>query len=724
VFLLLFGGPSFLFPVMLGYAGFLLFRPPGGETPSRTTLGFRAFGFVLTLATSAGIATLHFTGTAYPNSAGGILGDLVGNGLSHAFSFLGATLLLLALWFAGVSLFLGVSWLTIMDWIGHQLFAGHAWIKASLAERKDRSVGREAKEVRKEAIREEKKKAEFKPPPRIEVPKPVIEKSERVEKEKQVPLFDRPQSKELPALKLLDDPPPREQGYSAEALEAMSRLVELKLRDFGVEVEVVAVHPGPVVTRFELRPAPGVKVSQISGLSKDIARALSAISVRIVEVIPGKSVIGLEIPNEKREIVTLGEIIKSKTYDDVASPLALALGKDIGGQPGGRRPAEDAAPADRRHDRLRQVRRHQRDGAVAALQGAGRPGPPDHGRPEDAGALGVRGHPAPARAGRHRHEAGRQRAALVRRRDGAALHADGGARRAEHRRLQQEDQGSERLGQADPGPDPRAAAAAGRRQPARLDGNVPNCEPLPYIVVVIDELADLMMIVGKKVEELIARLAQKARASGIHLILATQRPSVDVITGPDQGEHPDADRVPGVREGRLAHDPRPDRRRALLGHGDMLYLPPGTSCRTACTARSSRTRRCTGWSSSLRNATPNYIEEILEGPRGPIPGLPSEGGETAVRTERMPNGCALRRSGTDRAGDAQGLRLRHPAPPQDRLQPRRTPRRDDGSGRTGRSPAAERLPRDPRPGACRWLSAAAASSCALPAGCCWRPVRS
>ena len=161
----------------------------------------------------------------------------------------------------------------------------------------------------------------------------MVEKSERVEKERQVPLFDAPKAGELPPLKLLDDPPVREAGYSQEALEAMSRLVELKLKDFGVEVEVVAVQPGPVVTRFEMRPAPGVKVSQITSLAKDLARSLSAISVRVVEVIPGKSVMGLEIPNEKREIVTLGEIIKSKSYDEVSSPLALALGKDIGGAP-------------------------------------------------------------------------------------------------------------------------------------------------------------------------------------------------------------------------------------------------------------------------------------------------------------------------------------------------------------------------------------------------------
>ena len=192
---------------------------------------------------------------------------------------------------------------------------------------------RSARLERKEALQAEQKRAPPRVAPRIEAPAPAPVKSERAEKERQVPLFDPPQATELPPLDLLDDPGRQEPSYSAEALEAMSRLVELKLKDFGVEVEVVAVHPGPVVTRFEMRPAPGVKASQITALAKDLARALSTISVRVVEVIPGKSVMGLEIPNEKREIVTLGEIIRSKAYDEVASPLALALGKDIGGLP-------------------------------------------------------------------------------------------------------------------------------------------------------------------------------------------------------------------------------------------------------------------------------------------------------------------------------------------------------------------------------------------------------
>src|SRR5438270_621692 len=227
----------------------------------------------------------------------------------------------------------GVSWLTIIDRLGALTWAGIGSARARGAARRDAAEGRGRRQARKEAFETENKRSALRPPPRIDPPLPVFEKSARVERERQVPLFDPPKASELPPLKLLDDPPPREPLYSPEALEALSRLVEMKLKDFAIDAEVVAVQPGPVVTRFELRPAPGVKASQITALAKDLARALSVLSVRVVEVIPGKSVMGLEIANEKREVVTLGEIIRSRAYDEMHSPLALALGKDIGGQP-------------------------------------------------------------------------------------------------------------------------------------------------------------------------------------------------------------------------------------------------------------------------------------------------------------------------------------------------------------------------------------------------------
>ena len=277
-----------------------------------------------------------------------------------------------------------------------------------------------------------------------------------------MPLFDAPKSSELPALSLLDEPGTREQSYSDEALEAMSRLVEIKLRDFAIEVEVVAVQPGPVITRFELRPAPGVKVSQISNLAKDLARALSAISVRVVEVIPGKSVVGLEIPNEKREIVTLGEIIKSKPYDEMGSPLALALGKDIGGVP-------IVADLARMPHLL-----------IAGTTGSGKSvainamvlslvykATPEHVRmimidPKMLELSVYEGIPHLLSPVVTDMKQAANALALVRGGDGAALPADVGARRAQHRRLQSQGQGSGRRRQADQRPDPHAENRARR----------------------------------------------------------------------------------------------------------------------------------------------------------------------------------------------------------------------------------------------------------------------
>jgi S-DNA-T family DNA segregation ATPase FtsK/SpoIIIE len=257
-FLLLFGRPAYLFPVMLAYAGWLVHKEQAlPDARSRINTLLRAAGFILTLLTSCGLATLHWSGTGLPNSAGGVLGQVTGQGSERGLSFLGATLLLLGLWLAGVALFLGVSWFEVMDKLGAWVLQGIDWIRTRIEQRRELASGQQRKQARQEVVREEQKKVANRPPPRIEAPAPVPQKSDRVERERQVPLFDAPKSSELPALSLLDEAGPREQSYSDEALEAMSRLVELKLRDFGVEAEVVAVQPGPVITRFELRPAPG-----------------------------------------------------------------------------------------------------------------------------------------------------------------------------------------------------------------------------------------------------------------------------------------------------------------------------------------------------------------------------------------------------------------------------------------------------------------------------------
>ncbi|HEY6643676.1 DNA translocase FtsK [Povalibacter sp.] len=621
---MLFGAPSFLFPIMIGFAGWLLYQDRSKEdSPSRATLAFRVIGFFLTLITSCGLATLHFSANDYPSSAGGVLGEFAGGGLEHSLSFLGATLLLLALWLAGVSLFIGVSWIEIMDRVGRATLQLVEWSRGKINAAREIKQGRDVKEARSEVIREEKKRVAARPPPKIESVLPKVEKSERVEKEKQVPLFDKPTSKELPPLSLLDDAKPQTAGYSAEALEAMSRLVELKLRDFGVEAEVVEVHPGPVITRFELRLAPGVKVNQITNLAKDLARALSAISVRVVEVIPGKSTVGLEIPNEKRELVTLGEIIKSRTYDEVTSPLALVLGKDIAGHPvvadlarmphllvggttgSGKSTAVNAMVLSLLYkstaESVRMIMIDPKMLELSVYEGIPHLlAPVVTDMKEAANAL-------------------RWCVAEMERRY-QLMSALGVRNLAGFNRKIREEQEAGR-----PIRDPLLMKHLG---PEGRAEDIPLLDPLPFIVVIVDELADMMMIVGKKVEELIARLAQKARASGIHLILATQRPSVDVITGLIKANIPTriAFQVSAKVDSRTILDQGGAEQ--LLGHGDMLFLQPGTSVPVrvhgAFVSDAEVHRVVAGLKGS---GPPAYVQEILDGPVTPIPGFPGEGQE-------------------------------------------------------------------------------------------------
>ncbi len=621
-FYFLFGRPSFLFPVMLAYAGFLVFRPQPG-TSSGTEIAFRAAGFALTLATSAGLATLHFNGLALPNSAGGVVGQVIGQSLSGALSFLGATLLLLALWLAGVSLFAGVSWLAVMDSIGRFCLNAVDRVRGVLGALATRREGARVRQARVQSVSRVKEKAAKRRPPKIEPVLAAPEKSEREERERQTTMFETPTSGELPPVSLLDDPPEHIAGYSTEALEALSRQVELKLADFGVEVEVVSVQPGPVVTRFELKPAPGLKVSKISGLSKDLARALSAISVRVVELIPGKSVVGLEIPNESRELVTLGEILNSKAYDALSSPLTLALGKNIGGQPmvadlgrmphlliagttgSGKSVAINAMVLSLLYKATpEQVRLIMIDPKMLELSVyEGIPhllAPVVTDMKEAANAL-------------------RWCVAEMERR--YRLMSELGVRNmAGYNKKVRE---AELAGQ--PIPDPLF-----QPEEVFLDEiqPVPTLSTLPNLVVVIDELADMMMIVGKKVEELIARLAQKARASGIHLILATQRPSVDVITGLIKANIPCriAFQVSSRVDSRTILDQMGAE--TLLGHGDMLYLPAGTSVPTRVHGAFVDDHEVHKVVKHLRKSSqPAYIDGVLEGPSAPVPGLsPDNGG--------------------------------------------------------------------------------------------------
>ncbi|HTB69087.1 MAG TPA: DNA translocase FtsK 4TM domain-containing protein [Steroidobacteraceae bacterium] len=622
----IFGRPAFLFPVMIGLVTWTLFRSGRKtEAPSRANTAVRIVGFVLLLVASCGLATLHWSDAGMPHTAGGAIGDTVGKGLQSGLYFLGATLLLLAAWMAGASLSLGVSWLTVMDRLGAWSWGAVALVRAKLVSRREAAEGRGRREARKVSVEIEQKKAAVRKPTRIEAPPAAVVKSERVEKERQVPLFAAAKPGELPPLNLLDDPPAHKPLYAPEALEAMSRLVEIKLRDFGVEAEVVAVQPGPVVTRFELRPAPGVKASQITTLAKDLARALSVMSVRVVEVIPGKSVMGLEIANEKRELVTLGEILRSKAYDDVASPLALALGKDIAGQ------AMVADLAKMPHLLIAGTTGSGKSvGINAMVLSLLYKATAEHVRlimidPKMLELSVYEGIPhllAPVVTDmKHAANALRWSVAEMERRYQlmAAIGVRNIAGFNKHVREANE-KGKPIL---DPVMIQRAA-----NDPSIDQSKIPNLEPLPYIVVIIDELADLMMIVGKKVEELIARLAQKARASGIHLILATQRPSVDVITGLIKANIPCriAFQVSAKVDSRTILDQMGAE--TLLGHGDMLYLPSGTSMPTRCHGAFVSDAEVHRVVEALKTATPpNYVEEVLSGPSMSIPGFPDEDGE-------------------------------------------------------------------------------------------------
>ena len=606
----LFGASSYLLVIIVLYFGWSVYRESRHqETHNRGDLFMRTSGFILLLITSCALSTLHFSGEFYRESAGGILGQVIGNYLESSMKLLGATTLLFFVWLASISLFLNVSWIKIIDEIGKYGLVLWEFCLGKIDEIKDKFEEKRKKAERKEIFDAEKKRIAKKTPPKIEPITPKLEKSNRAEKERQVPMFEPPTDGELPNLALLDDPPLREQAYSNESLEAMSRLVELKLKDFGIEVEVVSVSPGPIITRFELDPAPGVKVSKISTLSKDLARSLSVVSVRIVEVIPGKSFVGLEIPNESRELVTLGEILKSKVYDEMSSPLTLALGKDIGGNSvvadlskmphlliagttgSGKSVAINAMilsllyKATSEHVRLIMVDPKMLELSVyEGIPHLLTPVVTD--MKEAANAL-------------------RWCVAEMDRR--YKLMAALGVRNIGGFNKKVKDA----IADGSPIPDPLF------KLPELLDDDEsvehPTLNTLPYIVVIIDELADMMMIVGKKTEELVSRLAQKARASGIHMILATQRPSVDVITGLIKANIPSriAFQVSAKVDSRTILDQMGAE--TLLGHGDMLYLPPGTSLPNRVHGAFVADNEVHSVVSNLKKAgSPQYIDEIVQ----------------------------------------------------------------------------------------------------------------
>jgi DNA segregation ATPase FtsK/SpoIIIE, S-DNA-T family len=625
----LFGRPALLIPLALGVMTFRLARTrPEVDTGSRANAAVRALAFGVLLASSCALAALHWSPGVLRQSAGGVVGMGVGSAVAAGLNLLGATLLFLAAWGASAAVAFGISWLRVADGLGAAVWRTVRFVRERSQLTREVNEGRERKQARMEAGEAETKKVRARAPPRIEAPAPAITKSDRAEKERQVLLFDPPQAGELPALGLLDDPRAHEASYSAEALEAMSRLVELKLKDFGVDVEVVAVHPGPVITRFEMRPAPGVKASQITALAKDLARALSATSVRVVEVIPGKSVMGLEIPNERREVVTLGEILRSKAYEDVASPLALALGKDIGGVP-------IVADLARMPHLL-----------IAGTTGSGKSvainamvlsllykSTAEHVRmimidPKMLELSVYEGIPqllAPVVTDMKQAANALRWCVAEMERRFQLMSALGVRNISGYNRLVRD-----AIAAGKPIRDPILILRAAN-DPSIDQRQIPDLGALPFVVVVIDELADLMMMVGKKVEELIARLAQKARASGIHLILATQRPSVDVITGLIKANIPTriAFQVSARVDSRTILDQMGAE--SLLGHGDMLYLPPGTAIPTRVHGAFVSDQEVHRVVDALRkSAVPSYIEAVLEGPSQPLAGISGEDDEMDV----------------------------------------------------------------------------------------------
>ena len=613
VLLSLMGYLAYLLPTMLAYRAWLIIRDRD-QLWSWPLFSLHAFGFILVIVSGAGLASQHFDHYvgALRESAGGILGQVINSIFLSAFNLVGSTLILLALFLAGLTLFTGMSWLRLMDRLGASvlfLFGSVGKLSRRLQQqREEKKTSQQVQQSRKRVFDAEIEKEVRREPPKIKPLAVTKVVSKRVEKERQVTLFEGEVEGELPAISLLDKAERNpNRGYSAETLEAMSRMLELKLKDFGITAEVVAVQPGPVITRFEIQPAAGVKVSRITNLVKDLARSLAVISVRVVEVIPGKSVVGIEIPNEDREIVRLSEVLSSRQYDESESPLCLALGHDIGGTP----VVADLAKMPHL--------------LVAGTTGSGKSVGVNamllsllfKSTPEEVRLImidpkmlelsvydGVPHLLTPVVTDMKDAANGlRWCVAEMERR--YRLMAALGVRSLSGFNRKVKDA----IKAGEPILDPLWKAEESLQETA------PELTSLPYIVVVIDEFADMIMIVGKKVEELIARIAQKARAAGIHLVLATQRPSVDVITGLIKANVPTriGFQVSSKIDSRTILDQGGAEQ--LLGHGDMLYLPPGAGVPVrihgAFVADEEVHRVVNDW---VKRGEPEYVDEVLEGP--------------------------------------------------------------------------------------------------------------
>lgn len=578
-------------------------------------------GFALVLLGSVGMEALRLAsiGENLPAGSGGVIGNALADYGRQTIGLAGGSLALVVTMAVGLSLFFGFSWLNLAERVGrlverlgqHLSMAYDAW--------QDRRAGALAQAERTEQVVVKQEKLTHEQPVRIEpaivdvpqapvvAPKPKKEKQKAAERQPEsFSLSEVVENGDLPPLGLLDPAPPAQESIPAETLEFTSRLIEKKLADFGVEVTVVAAQPGPVITRYEIEPATGVKGSQVVNLAKDLARALSLVSIRVVETIPGKNLMGLELPNPRRQTVRLSEILGSQTYHASQSLVTMALGKDIAGNPA----VADLAKMPHL--------------LVAGTTGSGK-------------SVGIN---AMILSLLYKADASQVRlimidpkmlemsvyegiphllAPVVTDMRQAANALNWCVAEMEKRYKLMSKLGVRNLA----GYNAKVSEAAAREEPIpnpfSLTPDAPEpLTTLPMIVVVIDELADLMMVVGKKIEELIARLAQKARAAGIHLILATQRPSVDVITGLIKANIPSriSFQVSSKIDSRTILDQQGAE--TLLGQGDMLYMPSGSGLpmRVHGAFVSDDEVHRVVESLKVEGAEPNYIDGILEGGEG------------------------------------------------------------------------------------------------------------
>lgn len=624
IFFALFGVMAYLFPALLAVRAIQILRTyiiRAADAFDSVTFTLRVIGFILVMISATSLANIQYAEVHnnYPFGVGGILGNKIGDATMVMFSYVGSTLILLALFLFGLTVFVDISWIALIDRLGLVTMDLYDRARSKLTAlklaREEKSKSREAVLERQAKVETETKMQKLRVPPTIQPPKakPVV--SKRIEREKQQTLFeDSEVVGSLPPINLLDPADNNTNtGYSADSLEHLSRLLEHKLLDFGIKADVVEVLPGPVVTRFEIQPAAGIKVSRISGLAKDLARSMAVISVRVVEVIPGKSVVGIEIPNEKREMVRLSEVLSSEAYDRSSSPVTLALGHDIAGIP-------IVADLGRMPHLL-----------VAGTTGSGKSVGINtmllsllfKSSPEEVKLIlidpkmlelsvydGIPHLLTPVITDMKDAASGLRWCVGEMERRYKLMAALGVRNLAGYnRKIEDAIKAGEPI--TDPlwvfNPDDMGWDATQEAPEA------PALETLPYIVVVIDEFADMMMIVGKKVEQLIARIAQKARAAGIHLILATQRPSVDVITGLIKANVPTriAFQVSSKIDSRTILDQGGAEQ--LLGNGDMLYLPPGTSVPErihGCFVDDHEVHKVVAdWK---RRGEPNYLTEITD----------------------------------------------------------------------------------------------------------------